>query len=485
MKPRFYHLLTVLLSLLIVTTTHAQLLELKATNSNWLYAPYTAAGTSATPAGPPQGSNEAALPATANSNFQGMGLIGGSSGVKLGTFGATTSVYTFNPAHYPSNQVVSGVSVVNAATVALRRSTIGGAFASGAPRFSMGEVITAPLAKANNTTVTEPGEVFSGLSYTVTVNTSNTSSSTVTVASVPAGVVVGSVLLGQRIMAISGTTLTLAGNASTTYSTATAVTVNNLIPIPAYTVSVKASSNTGADANQVTVVAATAGNLSVGSTLLGQPIIAISSDLTLVTLGGDANQTIMSSTGISVPVTPPLPFYYSPHADKVYASEPGRVSITWVSVVKESGSYQFKEETFAVANSTSKPVRTIFWTEGSFDGPTVSITDGRVNTINPIYNANVPKAVVNEASMPGYNPLIPNLKTLYFQRVAGIGEIRAYNVEGRMLIEYLGQIRAGNNVYTSLGVDVVDVVRSPTTYLTTTHLGQPILPHNASTAAPH
>lgn len=490
MKSRFFHLLSALLSLLFATTAQAQLLEIKTTNSNWLFVPYTAAGTSATPAGPPQGSNQnAGAPATVDSNFLGMGLIGGSSGAKLGTFGTTTSNYTFNPAHYPSNQVVSGSSVVTAATVALGRSTIGGAFASGAPRFSMGEVITEPLAKADNLTTApegywrskpvEPGEAFSGLSYTVTVNTSNTSSSTVTVASVPTGVVVGSVLLGQRIMAISGTTLTLAGNASTTYSVATAVTVNNVIPIPAYTVSVKASSNTGADTNQVTVVAATAANLSVGSTLLGQPIIAISSDLTLVTLGGDADQTISSSAGISVPVTPPLPFYYSPHAEKVYASQPGRVSITWVSLVKESGSYQFKEETFAVANSTSKPVRTIFWTDGSFDGPTVSITDGRVSTINPIYNSNVPKAVVNEVSVPGYNPLAPNLKTLYFDRFNGTGQIHAHNVEGRMLIEYLGQVRAGNNVYTSHGVDVVDVLRSPTTYLTTTHLGQPILPHNA------
>ena len=489
MNPRNFHLLTAWVSLLFVTTTHAQLLELKATNSNWLFAPFTAAGNSATPAGPPTGSNQSSEPVTANSAFRGMGLIGGSSGANLGTFGATTSSYTFKATDYPSNARYSGSTVTIEPTVALGRSTIGGAFASGAPRFSMGEVITEPLAKADNVTTApegywrskpvEPGEVFSDQSYTVNVTNSSTSSSTVTVASVPTGVEVGSVLLGQRIMAIAGTTLTLAGNASNTYLTSTAVTVSSKMPNPAYTVSVKASSNTGADANKVTVVAATAGNLSVGSTLLGQPIIAISGDATLVTLAGDANQAIFSSTGISVPVTPPLSYYYSPHADVVYASQPGRVSIIWVSLVQESGSYKFKDETFAVATSTSKPVRKIFWTEGSFDGPTVSITDGRVSTVNPIYNANVPKAVANEVSVPGYTPMTPNLKTLYFQRVAGTGEIRAYNVEGRMLIEYLGQVRAGNNVYTSLGVDVVDLVRSPTTYLTTTHLGQPILPHDA------
>ena len=489
MNTRISQLLTALVSLLIVTSAHAQLLEIKGTNSNWLFARFTAAGGNATAAGPPTGSNQASEPVTANSTFRGMGQIGGSSAAKLGTFGAYTSSYTFSPTDYPSNARYSGSTVVTAATVALGRSTIGGAFASGAPRFSMGEVITEPLAKADNVTTApegywrsrpvEPGEVFSDQSYTVNVTNSSTSSSTVTVASVPTGVEVGSVLLGQRIMGIAGTTITLAGNASNAYSTSTAVTVNSKMPLPAYTVSVKESSNSGANANQVTVVAATASNLSVGSTLLGQPIIAISSDSTLVTLGGDANQTISSSAGVSVPVTPPLSYYYSPHADVVYASQPGRVSIIWVSLVQESGSYKFKDETFSVATSTSKPVRKIFWTEGSFDGPTVSITDGRVSTVNPIYNANVPKAVVNEVSVPGYTPMIPNLKTLYFQRFGGTGEIRAYNVEGRMLIEYLGQVRAGNNVYTSLGVDVVDLVRSPTTYLTTTHLGQPILPHDA------
>ena len=489
MNTRFSQLLTALVSLLIVTSAHAQLLEIKGTNSNWLFARFTAAGGNATAAGPPTGSNQASEPVTANSTFRGMGQIGGSSAAKLGTFGAYTSSYTFSPTDYPSNARYSGSTVVTAATVALGRSTIGGAFASGAPRFSMGEVITEPLAKADNVTTApegywrskpvEPGEVFSDQSYTVNVTNSSTSSSTVTVASVPTGVDVGSVLLGQRIMGIAGTTITLAGNASNAYSTSTAVTVNSKMPLPAYTVSVKESSNSGANANQVTVVATTAANLSVGSTLLGQPIIAISGDLTLVTLGGDANQTISSSTGTSVPVKPPLSYYYSPHADVVYASQPGRVSIIWVSLVQESGSYKFKDETFSVATSTSKPVRKIFWTEGSFDGPTVSITDGRVSTVNPIYNANVPKAVTNEVSVPGYTPMIPNLKTLYFERFNGIGQIHANNVEGRMLIEYLGQVRAGNNVYTSLGVDVVDLVRSPTTYLTTTHLGQPILPHDA------
>ena len=142
MNTRISQLLTALVSLLIVTSAHAQLLEIKGTNSNWLFARFTAAGGNATAAGPPTGSNQASEPVTANSTFRGMGQIGGSSAAKLGTFGAYTSSYTFSPTDYPSNARYSGSTVVTAATVALGRSTIGGAFASGAPRFSMGEVIT-------------------------------------------------------------------------------------------------------------------------------------------------------------------------------------------------------------------------------------------------------------------------------------------------------------------------------------------------------
>ena len=40
-------------------------------------------------------------------------------------------------------------------------------------------------------------------------------------------------------------------------------------------------------------------------------------------------QTITAPTDIDY--LPYRPFYYSPHADRVFASQPGRVTITWVS----------------------------------------------------------------------------------------------------------------------------------------------------------
>ena len=57
------------------------------------------------------------------------------------------------------------------------------------------------------------------------------------------------------------------------------------------------------------------------------------------------------------------------------------------------------------------PVRTIYWTEGSFDGPLVQITDGRITTANPVFNPVVPKAVAQEVIVPGYTPSTANFST--------------------------------------------------------------------------
>lgn len=55
-------------------------------------------------------------------------------------------------------------------------------------------------------------------------------------------------------------------------------------------------------------------------------------------------------------------FYYSKHAERVYASQPGRVTIRWLTRNPEGtpSALRSKEETFAVSNTSLKPVRTIY-----------------------------------------------------------------------------------------------------------------------------
>jgi hypothetical protein len=416
MKIRLFHVTAIVSTLLLGPQVHAQY-ELKAGNFNSIYAPYNAAGGSATPAGPPAGSNQAALPATLNSNFRGMGQVAGSSAIQDftpndGTPGVIPAAFGDRFPSTPDHAVVLG------------RSTIGGSFASGVPRYFMGDVITPPLVMVDGIT---PAPANYWRSKPVA----------------------------------PGEILSLAGGPAA--------------PVPAYSVSVTSSSTS---LKQVTVASVTTGVV-VGATVLGQPITTITGNI--LTLAGNANQTISGAE--SVTVTPALSYYYSPHAEKVFASQPGRVTVTWVTLAPVSGNYyQVMSESFAVSSNTSSPVRTIYWTEGGFDGPKVRITDSRISTVNPVFHSTVPKAVAQEVAIPGNDPAITTLTTLSFDKYQGSGQLHAYNVEGRIMIEYLGGVRLGADVYEWLGSEIVDIVRTPEVNYTTAYLGQEIQSHDGDTS---
>jgi hypothetical protein len=394
--------------LLVAVSANAQPYELKSGNFNSIFVAQTAAGAPATPSGPPNVINP---PATAN-QFSAMGQVAGA----VGPVGTGATVYKDR---YPSDSTK---------TLILARVTIGGVFASGVPRYALGDEITPPLVQADGVTPAasgsgywrvqpvQPGEAFVGVNS------------------------------GTPLFPLGSVNVTAAATSSTLVTVDTVVT-----PLPA--------------------------QLVVGATLLGQPITRILGNT--VTLAGNANASISGITPVAI--TPTTTFYYSPHAEKVYASQAGRVTITWVTRVPDgNGNYFSKNEDFAVSSNTALPIRTIYWTEGSFDGPKVQITDGRITTVNPAYYNLVPKAVAQEVTIPGYNPLSPNLTTLSFDKYNGAGQLHAYNVEGRILIEYLGNIRLGNSIYESLGTDIVELVRVPAVNYRTVHLGKEITPHEPS-----
>jgi len=72
---------------------------------------------------------------------------------------------------------------------------------------------------------------------------------------------------------------------------------------------------------------------------------------------------------------------------------------------------------------------------------------------------------------------MPNLRTLYFDRFNGTGQLHAYNVEGRILIEYLGNVVVGDT-YESLGIDVVELKREPDVYQVAQNLGTELRPRD-------
>jgi hypothetical protein len=189
------------------------------------------------------------------------------------------------------------------------------------------------------------------------------------------------------------------------------------------------------------------------------------------------------------PVTgPDDTYYYSPHANKVFAHRPGRVTITWMTLTPEEGEFRFKTEIFDVSSGTNFPVRTIYWTERGFRSPAINIPTGQIVTVNPVYSTFFPSTVATEYQGVGYvapepgAAAPPELRTLWFENTAGLGQLRAFNREGRIFVEYLGALSgADQSVHEFLGADIVEVKQVITPSIVTVDLGEQILPHKTST----
>ena len=175
-------------------------------------------------------------------------------------------------------------------------------------------------------------------------------------------------------------------------------------------------------------------------------------------------------------------FYYSPHADRVFASQSGAVEIWWVSAAQVAGEWQFRKETFNTSGATVAPVRKIYWTEKAFDGPHVTIPSGRIEVVNAVYNEKFPPFVETEYEQLGalINPdpsaqPAEELRTLWFDKLNGNGQLSAYNLEGRIFVEYLGaEISPGKLEF--LGADVVEVVKATRSITNVIELGQEVRP---------
>ncbi len=352
---------------------------------------------------------------------------------------------------FPKQVIIDTASGLPTGTViVLLRSTSGGSLAPGVPRYALGDTITAPSTQDGGVIVADANywraqPVQVGESFFQTATSSTDTPIALTVASIR--VTNG----GSGYTSVP--TVTFSGGSPTTAATATAVVTQGVV---------------------------TAINLnSPGAGYTSLPAVTLSG-------GGGTGAT-------AVAAAPPEGFYYSPHAGRVFATQSGRVTMTWVTrvpVVSGTGAdavskYRFKTETFAVSSTTAKPARTMYWTEKSFNGPVINIPLGKIETVNPVYSANFPSTVVQEyqgvgISAPSDISLPPERRTIWFDRTAGVGQLRAYNVEGRIFVEYLGSLKqgGGGNVHEFLGADIVEVVRVAAPVQTTVFLGDQITPRN-------
>lgn len=387
---------------------------------------------------PPPVYNPSGSPTVTTAQYADLANTSATSGsVNAATVGTAIPGFTagrhprgFNRSN-PSNPTV---------TVVLANSSFGYSFASGVPRYSFGDEIPRPGINWKGEPVAEtywrakpvePGEIFS-----------------------PAG--------SSNLGALGSGNVPVATGKVTVLSSA-------------------ASSST-------ITVASVPDTLTPGATLLGEKVAYISGNV--VTLVNPTNITTATSTEVSF--TPRLSYYYSPHAERVFASQSGRVTITWVSNLPDTSgtnevtpSYKFRQETFAVSSSSRVPVRTIYWTSNGFSAPAVEIPSGRISVVNPIYNSFVPPGVTNPYTPVGANPgnvtMPEEHRTLWFNQVGNAKTLQAYNVEGILMVEYLGP-QSGDGSYEFIGADVVHIKTAPEIVTVSTALGDELLPREGQPA---
>jgi len=204
-------------------------------------------------------------------------------------------------------------------------------------------------------------------------------------------------------------------------------------------------------------------------------------------------------------------YYWSRHGRLVYAIQPGPMQITWikslayttnnlpVGYANPAGGASFRTnganvfllytQNYLVSGSASKTPRKMYWTQKGFQniGKPIAVPPARVGAVNIVYNNNFPKFVTQEfqgigASSPTdgtTNAPLPELRTLWYEEQQGT--IYAYNQEGRVFVELLGDLRTDGQTYEQLGTEIVDVFKQPLAQDVTVELGERVVPPQGGT----
>ncbi|MBI5800360.1 MAG: hypothetical protein HZA92_06480 [Verrucomicrobia bacterium] len=176
-------------------------------------------------------------------------------------------------------------------------------------------------------------------------------------------------------------------------------------------------------------------------------------------------------------------YHYSPNAGKVFATQSGQVRVIWRRAdplpgqpgdyvgnqnvkyaLVEGFYYDLQPKTYVVAGSAVQPTRLMGWTEGSFStvGKRVTVPAAIVKDIKFAYNSAIPQYVpTNEVyqassatSALGAQGVIQETRTFWNEN----GFLSAYNKEGRIFMELLGDT-SGGNLRRHLGIEIIDLTR--------------------------
>ena len=214
------------------------------------------------------------------------------------------------------------------------------------------------------------------------------------------------------------------------------------------------------------------------SFLFGSTIPVPSTDEEGLILPGEPTDYWLPEPHTPVGIDPK--FYFSPHKLKVFATESGVVDVVWVTqattttepadfganpgkYLVESGNYRtLYKQTYLVSGSPVKAPQKIYWNVGGYTGPFVTVPSSRIADVHVVYNDAVPQSVPVEEAEANHlnNPPLVHTGTLNFARNASLNELQAFNREGRVFVELLGDTLRGNrNRKEHLGFEIVDILK--------------------------
>ena len=217
----------------------------------------------------------------------------------------------------------------------------------------------------------------------------------------------------------------------------------------------------------------------------------ITEDRTVTAVKNDGAATTASGLVLQVK-TGFTKFYWSPHANAAFATQPGIIAVTWIRIAPvttkderatyyslSSSHFALLEKSYVVSGAAVKPFKTIYWTEKQSNGPLVQVPNAQVNAVNIVYNSNFPKRVTAEFSADWVTSLVEDqsqvlqeTRTLWFE----YGSLHAYNSEGRVFVEYLGAIKENGVDRVHLGFEIVDVRKEANPIDLNVDLGDAITP---------
>ncbi len=202
-------------------------------------------------------------------------------------------------------------------------------------------------------------------------------------------------------------------------------------------------------------------------------------------------------------------FYWSAGQEKLFATRPGPVDIIWIKQTAvetrdnpkttgraEAGSegtqlhttinngvkmlwyeqagvfYRAYKEQIIISGSPVKPSKRIYW------DTMVEIPESRIHAVNVVYNDTFPETVedgtplaIEGVSSTTDDGVAQQTQTLWYS--SSENSLKALNREGRVFVEFLGNMVPGKNFRKSLGFEIVDVKEISSMERAEVELGEP------------